>query len=102
MNWKQQKSGTNNILSKVKFTSINTGYSIGSGGLILKSTNSGTNWFQQNSITTDSLISISFLNDEVGFIAGLNNTLLKTTNGGNDWNNLVLPDSVNLYSVFLK
>ncbi|MCI0473273.1 MAG: YCF48-related protein [Ignavibacteria bacterium] len=57
----------------------------GSGGIILKSTNSGLNWFQQNSGTTKNLRDIFAVNQNDIWICGDQGTVLHTTNGGTDW-----------------
>jgi hypothetical protein len=57
---------------------------VGSGGVILKSTNTGVNWFTQVSSTTANLRAINvFPADDNGIIVGAGGNILRTTNGGN-------------------
>jgi hypothetical protein len=61
---------------------VNTGYIVGGGGLILKTTNGGTNWVQQISETSVSLHSVYFTDSITGYAVGDGGTILKTINGG--------------------
>jgi hypothetical protein len=58
---------------------------VGSGGIILKTTNGGTTWTTQNSGTTTYLNSVYFTSPTDGYAVGGANTILKTTNGGTTW-----------------
>ncbi len=83
--WQFQNSGTNNYLRDLQFISENTGWVVGHGGTILKTTNGGDVWIQQNSNTSTDLICVFFLNDQVGWVGGYNGIILMTTNGGDNW-----------------
>lgn len=75
---------TNNIFSTY-FTDVNTGYAVGSYGMIIKTTNAGTNWFPLNSNTSDALRSVYFFNSSTGYAVGGNGVILKTINAGVNW-----------------
>ena len=62
-----------------------TGWIVGSGGFIIKTTNAGLDWVEQNSGTTDILKSVQFINPSTGWICGEGGLILKTTNGGSNW-----------------
>ena len=62
-----------------------TGWIVGSGGFIKKTTNAGLDWIQQNSGTTLTLKSIQFVNINTGWICGEGGLILKTTDGGLNW-----------------
>jgi len=79
-------------LQSVHFTDNNTGWAVGPGGTILKTTNGGTNWNSQasgmgtnwnsqTSGTTDWLLSVHFTDNNTGWAVGSGGTILKTTNG---------------------
>jgi photosystem II stability/assembly factor-like uncharacterized protein len=51
------------------FTSSDTGFIIGGGGIILKTTNAGTTWSYPLSGTNKTLRSIFFTNANTGYIA---------------------------------
>jgi photosystem II stability/assembly factor-like uncharacterized protein len=77
-------------LSSVYFTDANTGYAVGSYGLLLKTTNGGNLWTQQTSGTAYALNSVFFANRNTGYAVGRNDSIgggiiLKTTNAGTQW-----------------
>jgi photosystem II stability/assembly factor-like uncharacterized protein len=73
-----------NDLWSTFFIDDSTGWIIGSGGFIKKTTNAGSEWIQQNSGTTALLKSIQFVDHNTGWICG-GSLIIKTTNGGLDW-----------------
>ncbi len=58
---------------------------MGSGGTILKTSNSGGSWISQSSETTNPLRSVHFSDTQTGWALGNGGIILKTTNGGNNW-----------------
>ena len=78
-----------NDLWSTFFVDDNSGWIVGSGGFIKKTTNAGLDWIQQNSGTTLILKSIQFVNQSTGWICGESGLILKTTNGGTNWNSLI-------------
>jgi photosystem II stability/assembly factor-like uncharacterized protein len=102
--WVLQNSGTQLNLNSIFFINANTGWAVGDGGIILKSTNGGSNWITQSGGTTDNLYSVHFENSNVGWIVGEDVRILKSTDGGSSWaaqfaNPPVLAD---LYSVHFR
>ena len=88
--WVTQNSGTSEILRGVYFVNSQTGWTVGYGGAIVKTTNGGIDWLQQNSGTNLGLISVKFINEYTGWANGGNqgaytNIIVKTTNGGQSW-----------------
>lgn len=59
-----------------------TGFAVGMGGTILKTTNAGVNWQPQNSGTTQTLRGVYFTDLVNGYVVGEGGTILKTTTGG--------------------
>jgi len=74
-----------NILNSVDFIDQNTGWAIGQGGTILKTTNAGSTWITQSNGTINLLNSVSFADVNNGLIAGWGGMIIKTTNGGTTW-----------------
>jgi photosystem II stability/assembly factor-like uncharacterized protein len=75
-------------LNSVKFINTTTGWAVGDGGTILRTTNSGLNWTSQTSGTTHYLNSVSFTDANTGTAVGgiyRVSTILRTTNGGINW-----------------
>jgi photosystem II stability/assembly factor-like uncharacterized protein len=83
--WQQLNSGTTSYLRDLHFISEDTGWVIGHGGIIIKTTDGGITWIQQNSGTSSDLYNVSFIDEQKGWVGGLNGILLKTTNGGETW-----------------
>jgi photosystem II stability/assembly factor-like uncharacterized protein len=83
--WFVQSSGTTNNLNGVWLANSNTGYAVGNGGTILKTTNGGTNWVSQSSGTPNHLFGVYFININTGWAAGDVGIILKTTDGGTNW-----------------
>jgi hypothetical protein len=66
----------------VYFTNAVTGYIVGWGGTILKTSDGGSYWKPLNSGKTVSLLSVYFPCTDTGYVVGERGLVLKTTNGG--------------------
>jgi photosystem II stability/assembly factor-like uncharacterized protein len=67
------------------FADANIGYVVGTGGLIMKTTDGGATWSHQTSGTTVTLWDVDFIDANTGYAVGTSGTILKTTDGGNVW-----------------
>lgn len=95
-----EKPTTKN-LTKLCFLDSATGWTVGDGGTILKTTNGGENWIIQNSGITSSIVDIYMLSNQLGWALAHNlpgsgtepygTIILKTTNGGNSWQSQIYP-----------
>ncbi len=83
--WQFQTSGTTTNLYSVYFTSSSTGWVVGTGGTILKTTNGGDNWFSQSSGTAANLYSVHLTSSSTGCAVGSSGKILQPTNGGDNW-----------------
>ncbi len=83
--WIKQNSGINSDIYSVKFVNTYTGWCVGDGGKILKTTNGGNNWIQQSSGFTNNLRSTFFTSADVGYCVGDSGLIIKTTYGGTNW-----------------
>jgi len=81
--WFPQVSGTAQNLFWVQFLDVNTGYACGSGGIFLKTTNSGANW-NSVGINQSNFKMLQFLNSQTGFVSG-DSGIYRTTNAGINW-----------------
>ncbi|HCA42052.1 MAG TPA: hypothetical protein DEP28_02225 [Bacteroidetes bacterium] len=103
--WKNLNSGITTNLFSVSVISQDIVLVCGSGGVILKSINSGVNWENKNSGTGFDLYNINFLNLTTGFVCGGvfngNGLILKTTDAGENWQNVLQITNSNLYSVIM-
>jgi len=87
-------------LNKVVFTSATTGYAVGNGGVIYKSTNAGGSWSLKTSGVTAELHDVSFISDSIGYAVGNNGTIIKTINAGTSWQTQPVPLVFNLNCIF--
>ncbi len=84
--WSPQVSGTNSILRDIEFLNRYTGWIVGDGGLILKTTNGGINWINiPNPAVGKPLFKISVIDSNNVYVVGWFETIIKTTNGGLNW-----------------
>jgi photosystem II stability/assembly factor-like uncharacterized protein len=67
------------------FVDDSTGWIVGSGGFIKKTTNAGNEWVAKNSGTTLILKAVQFVDQNTGWICGESGLILKTTDGGTNW-----------------
>lgn len=74
-------------LFTASFPSANTGFAMGYGGRMIKTTNGGTNWYN-TSIFPNTAVDVQtawFINENSGWMTGSNDTLYRTTNSGVNW-----------------
>ena len=84
--WIPQSSNTTSSLTSVHFTSLNTGYVVGNGGVIRKTTNGGSIWSSQNAGTSSDLNCVFFPKPDTGFTTGWHDYAVRRTfNGGSNW-----------------
>ncbi|MDD4969052.1 MAG: YCF48-related protein [Paludibacter sp.] len=79
-NWTKRTLGSNYYdLYSVHFSSVDTGYVVGSGGKIFRTVDKGETWKQQIVNTTNDLLSVDFPDANTGYAVGANGTILKLT-----------------------
>jgi photosystem II stability/assembly factor-like uncharacterized protein len=105
-NWSYQNSGTTQRLQGVKFINAQTGWIVGGGGTILRTTNGGVTWTPQQSGTTASLMAVDFVDAQYGCAVGppdpnggSSSTIIYTDNGGQSWQPMLPPSGVALTGV---
>lgn len=79
---------TSNWTHGIHFIDYYTGWTVGDGGEILKTTDRGNSWTSLNSGVSTVLSDIQFIDKNTGWIAGgagNQGLILKTTNGGTTW-----------------
>ena len=82
--WKMQESGTDAFLADVFFVSSQEGWTVGSWGTVLHTSDGGQSWEEQSTPVANSLSSVSFVAPDTGWVAGSSN-LLHTADGGLTW-----------------
>jgi len=78
-------TNTSASIFKILFINSNTGFIVGSDGLILRTNDGGVSWKKIESGVTKSLYSISFSDSKNGVIVGWSGTILKTIDAGISW-----------------
>ena len=79
-NWNSRTLGPDYYdMYSVHFSSVDTGYVVGSGGKIFRTVDKGENWTQQIINTTNNLLSVDFPDSNTGYAVGANGTILKLT-----------------------
>ncbi|HKJ81940.1 MAG TPA: YCF48-related protein [Ignavibacteriaceae bacterium] len=89
-----------NTLLSVFMVNPDLGYTVGTMGTILKTTDGGKNWLLQKSNTKMALLSVYFLNENIGWVSGQWGTLLKTINGGLNWTEQNCGNIASLESIY--
>jgi photosystem II stability/assembly factor-like uncharacterized protein len=100
-NWVLAPSGTTADFYGVPLFG-NSDITIGTSGIIWRSTNFGTNWFGQTSNTTLTLRSVEYSVNNTSriYICGDNGTIIKSTNGGSLFGFQNSSTAQNLNSIF--
>jgi photosystem II stability/assembly factor-like uncharacterized protein len=86
--WVVQTSGITANLYDIEFINRYTGWTLGDGGKILKTTNGGINWMNipNPSINGGGILTSIFPVDSLYcYVSGGYDVILKTTNGGSNW-----------------
>ncbi len=82
--WVYEKSGTNNDLWSVCFTDSLTGIAVGSGGIMVQTTDGGITWTKLRTVINANLGAVSFLDKNIGMVGG-SGEVLYTNNDGVSW-----------------
>ncbi len=85
-----------NTINDIKFVNPNTGYAVGDGGTIIKTTNGGADWFFCSSEKYGKRNKISLAGNNIVYISDYN-SIWKSTNEGLNWTIIPLtfyPDPV--------
>jgi photosystem II stability/assembly factor-like uncharacterized protein len=100
-------SSSDYILTNVFFSDSITGYIAGYNyrdtSVFLKTTNCGNSWttLYYHISSWGSFTAMFFINANTGFIgASSNSNILKTTNGGAGWNNILIPTTNRINSLY--
>ncbi len=86
-------------LRQIYFHGTDSGWTVGDGGVIINTVNSGVSWKPQVSGTDYDLNDIAFLNANEGWICGNHGLLLHTTNGGHDWSEVSIDSTQDLNGI---
>jgi photosystem II stability/assembly factor-like uncharacterized protein len=97
--WEKLTSNSTEWLTDVFFLDDLYGFTVGTNGAILKTTDGGDNWVNISIESSEWLTGVFFLNKDKGFIVGTNGILISTVNGGTNWNSQYLPYYANFHGV---
>jgi len=97
--WFPLNSGIATNLNSVYFTSADTGYVVGDGGLILRSFDAGLTWGAVPSGVTEDLNDLYFFGHDSGVVVGDSGRIIRTIDAGVTWATIASGVTENLYSV---
>ena len=97
--WVYRNPNPQNDFYAVKFFDHNTGYVIGSGGTILKTTNGSGAWTPVDGGTVNELYGMYFFDVNHGYIVGAGGLIMYTSDGGASWTHVVTSNRFALRSV---
>lgn len=80
-----------NELRKIQFVNDLTGYAVGGGGTVIKTTNGGTNWNVINVGLSGYIPCLYFVNGSTGYLGTSQQVIKKTIDGGDTWTTQSLP-----------
>lgn len=86
--WFEQPTPTPSFnLFSSSFPTANTGFAVGYGNRMIKTTNGGNNWFNISIFpnTEQNLNAVWFINENTGWMCSTSDTLYHTTNSGISW-----------------
>ena len=69
----------------IHFRSPHLGWAVGTGGVILKTTDGGRRWRPVTSGTTSQITSVFFADAQHGWVVGANGIILHSKDGGEKW-----------------
>ncbi len=96
--WVTVPSGVDNALMAIDMLPVNSGFIVGSEGIVLRGDLNG--WEECSSVTSNSLLGVSFWDDLSGIVVGSSGTVLRTDDGGESWKTEECETDLNLYDVF--
>jgi photosystem II stability/assembly factor-like uncharacterized protein/WD40 repeat protein len=74
-------------LRGVSFTSPEKGWTVGTGGAMLATSDAGATWTTRSSGVTSDLLDVDFVDEQHGWAVGAGGAVLRTADGGNTWVN---------------
>jgi photosystem II stability/assembly factor-like uncharacterized protein len=84
MGWVAQQSGTGDGLMGVCFTSVNDGWAVGEGGMLLATLDGGAHWHSVSCGTWDDLFAVTFTDRSHGWLLG-GDEVIRTADAGKHW-----------------
>lgn len=104
--WRHAVKGSYPGFNDITFINPNTGFAVGLGGGIYKSTDAGETWVQKESNINADLHAVYFLNENTGFVGASERKFLKTLDGGETWtvdSILAIPqDNGHIYGIYFS
>ena len=94
-----QLTKTEATLLGLQFHTSQLGWTVGSGGIILKTVDGGKRWKKVASGTSLLLTNVLFLDAKRGWVIGSNGTVRTSTDGGESWKPVTVGTEVPLYGL---
>jgi photosystem II stability/assembly factor-like uncharacterized protein len=96
--WSTVPSGTENALMAIHMLPVNSGFIVGSDGIVLRGDLNG--WEDCSPEINESLLGVSFRDDIAGIVVGSFGTVLRTDDGGDTWKSEDCNTNLHLRDVF--
>ena len=90
---------TDSVFYGLTFSDRNTGFAVGTDGVMYRTTDGGVTWAHKPLPTTLKLTAVTFPTAAVGFIVGEEGTILKSTDGGDNWTPIDAKTKKTLFAV---
>jgi photosystem II stability/assembly factor-like uncharacterized protein len=97
--WVYRNPLPQNDFYAIKFFDQNTGYVVGSNGIILKNTTGSNNWVTVQSNTINNLYGLYFFDVNTGYVVGAGGLIMFTSDGGNNWTHIVTSNGYALRNI---
>lgn len=100
--WTRCFNNTTYTLNSIYFADASTGYLVGNGSTLMKTTDGGMNWIKQDiGVGYSDLYCVKFSDASKGIITGNGGLILTTTDGGNNWKKAKADNTYDLNSIAL-
>jgi photosystem II stability/assembly factor-like uncharacterized protein len=94
-------SGTPQNLNDIHFSGA-SGYIVGDGGMVLRTSNSGTSWQIITSPGSFNLLTVYFVSTSSGWVGGAGGRIWRTDNFGSVWSQQTISTTGNITSISFK
>jgi len=76
-----------------------TGFVVGEGGTVLRTTDGGSTWKRLDSGTTKSLFKLAVLDEKTALAVGNDGIIIRTDDGGDHWKTIKSPKDIVLFDI---
>jgi photosystem II stability/assembly factor-like uncharacterized protein len=99
VNWTARSLATTATLNGIDFADTNSGWAVGEGGTVIRTSDGGASWTPQSAPTTATLKATRFASPTAGWAVGEAGAIAHTADGGATWLAQSAPGTATLNSV---